>query len=141
MFKYQSYLEELTNCPPHVCKSRENIVFRFVFDDINNQRNFLPPMILTPKRKIDKNDEKCDAYGLSFYLSANQAKTAYQELKKNVPKINQCIGTHIAKIPLLKSDGVCTKPSSKGHITLHEYETVDLKNRSHIIEKVYYGNN
>jgi hypothetical protein len=137
IYKYQSYLDTMNNCPPQVCEHRELTAFRFVSANVKEKENFLPPLIKTPQRIIPGNDKRCDGYGLSFFASVSQAASFYASLQNTVKNIHISIGTHIAEGNLKPTDGVCTKVNSQGHFTLHEYSNANLKLHFRIVKQVY----
>jgi len=65
------------NCPSPVCRTIAIEAFRFVFEDINHRNNFLPVLLINPKRQLTEDSEKCSGYALSFFCSIGKSKTQY----------------------------------------------------------------
>jgi hypothetical protein len=137
--KYHNHIESLSDCPPTACEAREVTAFRFVFDDLADQRNYEPPYIISPNRRNSAASDAttCDGYGLSFFDSLAQSTTFYAKLKSNFKKIHLRLGTQVAQVGLLEQDGLCTDVQDNGHFTLHEYEGVTFVGRLQIVQHVY----
>jgi len=133
MLKYQKQTEEIPNCPSPDCKSLTIEAFRFVFEDIHHRNNFLPALLINPKRQLTKDSDKCSGYALSFFCSAETAKSQYLKLKKRNKNIGKSIGTHIAQGVVNETDGLVSEINRNGHFDLHEFENTDLKNKFRII--------
>jgi len=81
--KYQELIEELPNCPPTTCSTRDITAFRFVFLDLVDIKNYLPPYIINPDRRNSPTDDAriCDGYGLSFFNSLEHSTAFYKQLR------------------------------------------------------------
>lgn len=133
MFKYQKQTENIPNCPPPTCKPMNIEAFRFVFEDMNHRNNFLPVLLINPKRQLSKNSVRCSGYALSFFSSSERAKNQYLKLRKRNKNIGKRIGTHIAKGFIDETDGVVSEINKSGHFDLHEFKNVDLKRKFCIV--------
>lgn len=142
-FKYHIFVHDLTDCPPSHAYAQDLTAFRFVFNQIDDQRNFVPVYILKPKRRLarDPHYKTCSGYGLSLFDSLENACKRYADLVESVPNFPQTVGTHIAKGQSNKSDGVVTEPNADGHLTLYEFEHIDLQVKFQIVHQVYYDEN
>lgn len=137
-FKYQMYLHEIQNCPPQNYSQRKFIAYRFVHKYIDHKNNFLPALLLKPKRRLSTEHEKCKAYGLSFFNTLQNAKEKYRQLIKTNRQIHLNIGTHIAEGVIVKADGIASLAHRKtGHITFHEYVETDMQPKFSIVEQLY----
>lgn len=134
-YKYQSELAEIPDCPPDDARTRRIKAFRYVFEDREHPKNFLPALKIKPKRKIVGDRERCMAYGLSMFDSFNSAKTRYAQLLKKNPKLWKTLGTHIAEGWLTEADGKTTETDEKGHFTLHEFKETNLKAKFRIVSR------
>lgn len=139
-FKYYTYVHDLTDCPPSHAYAQDLTAFRFVFNQIEDRRNFAPVYILKPKRRhaSDPHYKTCSGYGLSLYNSLDNACRRYADLVESVPSFPQTVGTHIAAGQIGKDDGVVTEPNTDGHLTLYEFEHTNLGLKFQIVHQVYY---
>ena len=138
-FKYHSYLNQLPDCPPSSYERKSITAFRFVFEDLDHIQNFLPVLLKNPKRRLRGDAEKCKGYGLSFFDTLENVKRKYVALAKNFKNIHLVIGTHIAEGFIEEDDGVVSELNRDGHFTLHEFEHTDLKNKFHLIMRIFDG--
>lgn len=135
--KYKTLINNIPNCPPASTINQDLESFRFVFADINCEKNFLPPFVQRPRRANSKNDyEKCDGYALSFFTTLEKAQRFYNYLQKSSSNIHKSLGSCIATGILYKTDGSMTKIQKNGHFSLHEFQGVDLRNRFNIVGEV-----
>ena len=133
MFKYQKQIEDIPDCPSPACKPINIEAFRFVFEDMYHRNNFLPVLLINPKRQLSEDSAKCSGYALSFFSSLEKAKNQYLKLKKRNKAIGKSLGTHIAKGFIDETDGVVSEINKSGHFDLHEFENVDLKRKFCIV--------
>jgi hypothetical protein len=123
-FQYQSEFDslELKECPPNNYKA-QNIeqVFRWVFDDMDDSRNFQPQYHKNPKRFWGKTPEMiCSSLALSMFDSAENAEIRFYELRELLQqKVYGILGTKIAVGKLTKQDGLNSKLDEKGHFNHH----------------------
>jgi len=148
-FKYKAFINPIPNCPPEDSQSQEITAFRFVFEDLNHQNNFIPVLLINPPRintpTFKKDANKCAGYALSFFDTLENAKKRYFELKykRGLKNIHKILGTHIAQGVIRENDGVISKVDKHGHFNLHEFEEVDLKSQFSccaIVEEKNHGN-
>jgi hypothetical protein len=133
-WKYQKEIENISNCPPDNYEEKYKIAFRWVFKEVNHPNNFRPPLAIEPTRinkgQFKNNPEKiCEGHALSLYDTVDNARASYLMLKKRRRKIEQTLGTHIAKGVIAKTNGVVSERDKYGHFNLHEYENIDLKSK------------
>ncbi len=135
-FKYQTFMEQLEGeCPPAHFTERETIAFRWVFDEIEDGRNFLPQYFKKPPRFERKGVEiKCQAIGLSFYDTEKDAKKRFEKLKTTMTTTSiKKVGTNIATGQISRADGKMGDIDKNGHFTFHEYEGIDFRDKFEII--------
>ena len=84
-FQFAEDFKKLTiQCPPNHYKPQNKLVFRWVFDEITDERNFQPLFYRNPRkysRKETSDKEKCGGLALSLFTSEEQAKDRFYELK------------------------------------------------------------
>jgi hypothetical protein len=138
-FKYEKFINQIPNCPPSDSQRQKITAFRFVFEDLAHENNFILVLSINPQRintaKFHKNSDKCAGYALSFFNTLENAKKRYFELKykRGLKNIDKILGTHIAQGVIGENDGVVSKVDKHGHFNLHEIEHVDLKNQFSLI--------
>lgn len=140
-FKYQKEFDslELKNCPPSDYKSQNmEQAFRWVFDDIEDERNFQPQYHKNPKRFWGKSPEMvCSSLALSMFNSAENAETRFYELRELLQqKVYDILGTKIAVGKLTKQDGVNSKLDEKGHFNHHPIVEGHYNQRFKIIKNL-----
>lgn len=138
-FKYENYfrIHDLVNCPPKTFKALNLVAYRYVFDDLEDDRNFKPVYLLDenyPKRLNAANDLalKCKGFGLSLYQDKNGAMANYKRwMAKTNGKFAKIVGSYITTMQILETDGVCSNIENQdSHFTFHPFENVNF------IEKV-----
>lgn len=127
-FKYQQDYDKLTQtCPPadHLAQTIDP-VYRWVFDSIEDERNFKSQFHKNPKRFLDKGDlTKCSALGLSMFNSLAGSVQRFNELKDVMgDTIYQTLGTKVAQGKISLTDGVNSKIERLGHFNHHPSTTV-----------------
>jgi hypothetical protein len=139
-FKYHTYVNNLTDCPPSHAYAQDLTAFRFVFNQIEDHRNFAPAYILKPKRRLarDPHHKTCRGYGLSLFDTVENACKFYADFVESSPNFPQTVGTHVAQGQINESDGIVTEPDVKGHFTLYEFEHTNLYVKFQIVHQVYY---
>ena len=146
-FHYQNDYDKLSiDCPPKSYKPQRIRAFRWVFEDIKDERNFQSHYEKhskhpkPPKRYNDMSDvDKCDSMALSMFNSLENARKRFLFLKDEPPypmKENafRFLGTHIAVGNINEQDGVNEEPDRKGHFNHHPMENFDYKTRFNILE-------
>lgn len=130
-FKYQEEYKTLSElCPPNDHKEGEiSPVFRWVFDDIADERNFKSQYHKKPKRFDNKNDlDKCNALGLSMFNNFDGSVARFKELKEIIGEsVFQTLGTKIAQGKISISDGVNGKIERHGHFNNHPSKEANYK--------------
>ena len=128
-YKYQQDYNKLSEtCPPTDCSAQEiNRVFRWVFDTITDERNFISQFHKNPKRFLNKDDyQKCTAMAFSMFNKLNGSKSRFQELKEIMgDSIYKTLGTKIAKGKITVNDGVNGKVERHGHFNHHSSTTAN----------------
>jgi len=139
-FKYKSKMLEAgvgDVCPPTESISQEIQAFRFIYEKIEDDRNFVPAYIKKPQRFNDKSDtEKCSGFGVSLYKSEEHAIKKYSALANIIQNIGKTIGTHLAQGKVLKDFGVITPIDIEGHFDLHEFDSCNLQNSFVVVRKI-----
>lgn len=139
-FKYkQAYQKLETECPPKEYQGRIVEAYRWVFDNIEEPRNFTPQYFKNPKRFLPlSNDKKCTAMSLSLWSSKEAAKEAFNFLKDKFAgnKAYKVLGTKIAKGNLTEEDGVNSKIREDGHFSHHQSESTNYPTIFSIVENL-----
>jgi hypothetical protein len=130
--KYQSKVGEFKNCQLDKFSERERQSFRWVFESINDSRNFKPRFFL--EKTISQTS--CIGWALSFFETHEKAKARLIRLTKSKELIFKKLGTHIASGQLAKNDGISDNSNELGHFSHFEYEDINLESKFTIIEKV-----
>ena len=138
--KYQDDYDKLQQtCPPsdHIQKDIEP-VFRWVFDSIEDDRNFISQYHKNPKRFLNKDDlTKCKALGLSLFNNLDGSTERFQELKDIIGEtVYFTLGTQLAKGSIKFNDGVNGKIERLGHFTHHSSSTANYENNFALTNKI-----
>ena len=112
-FQYQEDYNKLNQtCPPtdHTAQEIEP-VYRWVFDTIDDDRNFKSQFHKNPKRFLNKDDtSKCHALSLSMFNNLENSIIRFKELKDTMgDSITQTLGSKVAVGKISKTDGVNSK--------------------------------
>jgi hypothetical protein len=122
-FQYTDEFKKLASqCPPAMYSTKNIVIFRWVFEDIKDARNFLPLPYRNPKRFLNLDDvTKCQSFSLSLYDTEHNAKQQFTKLRNKIGiNIYKTIGTNIAKAEITEKDGVSDEPNATtGHISHH----------------------
>jgi hypothetical protein len=121
--KYAEELGRMANCPPSMASPCARKAVRFVFDSIEDRRNFMPVATLTPQRTFKEAAGRCDSYALSFFETVTQARKKYMELKRANKNLYRKIGPMIAEGVISETDGVASQPNGQGHFSPWESAT------------------
>jgi hypothetical protein len=138
-FKYETHLSTFNNCPPADYQELDITAYRWIFEDVNDERNFQPVLIAKPSRAYNRTDmEKCKGCGLPLFNQLEGAVDRYKELLNDNPKIVKTIGTKVATVKIEKTNG-CGGNTDKinGHFTFHEYAGSDLKTKIENIQDIF----
>jgi hypothetical protein len=79
---------------------------------------------------------RCDSWALSFYISAENARAAFEKLQRSNPKIHRAIGDSVAAGEVREGDGVICECDSEGHFDLHEYDSVTFDGRFTVVARL-----
>ncbi len=131
--KYGRELRRYNSCPPPKAVARAQTAFRFVFDRIDDERNFLPAARRDPQRTF-KRDALCISMSLSLFDTRDQAANHYAALKQRHRNVHKTIGTHLAKGNIKATDGVATPSQPSGHFSFFESKGTDLATTFEIAE-------
>ncbi len=129
-FEHQELLDNLTvPCPPEDFEERETVAYRWVFETIADELNFVPQYLKNPRRfKLKEDRIKCIALGLSFFDSEKNARWRFEDLKKTLPEdVWHRMEKNIASGTLKPDFGVHNEPNHEGHFTFYPFEQIDLK--------------
>jgi hypothetical protein len=129
--KYKNQLESL-KCELPGYTERTRIAFRWTFDDINHENNFLPRYLLKPNGDLTE----CVGWGLSFFDQKDKARKRLLTIANNRRFIFKKLGTHIAQGKLDNDDGISNNSNDDSHFTHFEYANVKLENKFTVIEEV-----
>jgi phosphatidate phosphatase APP1 len=128
---------KLTNCPPSDYKPKIiETAFRWVYDDIDDSRNFVSQYHKNPKRFLDKNEKTiCSGLALSMFDSIGNAQARFYELREILQeKAYNTLGTKIAVGTITESDGVNSETDENGHFNHHLTTNTNYNKRFKIIE-------
>ena len=125
--KYQEKIDD--KCNLSIYTEKETLAYRWVFSDIEDERNFLPPYIRNPNRTNDN----CRVWCLSFFDSLENAKKRLAEITKHNKNLYKKLGTHVAEGELEKEDGIISEVDSQGHFGMFEYVKTDLTEKFQVI--------
>lgn len=139
-YRFQEDYDKLNSpCPPMYYQSKLiSPVFRWVFDDLEDERNFLPQYHRKPQRFINKEDvDKCKSMALSLFDNFNGALKRYEELKTFMgDNISKVLGTQLAQGSIEEDDGVNSEIERLGHFSHHSSESVEYVEKFVIIQKL-----
>jgi hypothetical protein len=137
-FKFAEDFKKLTiQCPPSHYKPQNRRAYRWVFDDITDPENFKPLYYKDPIRALKFTDEaKCQSLALSFFVSEEQAKERFFELKETIRNAYKQLGTKVAESNINEQDGVNSEPDKRGHFSHHPVVGHEYDQRFVIISKL-----
>ena len=123
-FRYREYMEPLSvPCPPDDYEPRETIAFRWVFERMDDEQNFVPQFFKNPNYANASEKIQCQALGLSFFLAEHQARTRFEKLFNRIGSTAyETLGKNVAKGNLNPFDGPSNLVDSSGHFTFHPFE-------------------
>jgi hypothetical protein len=134
-FKYQNFISLIANCPPADYYPTQIKAYRFVFSDPNHPDNFLPVLMMNPKRNFPDPNGQCLGYALSLFDSLENAQKRYGDMVKGRPALRKKLGSHIAAGIITPNDGLVSEVNSSGHFSLHQFAETDLKHKFQIISE------
>lgn len=111
--------------------------FRWVFEDIKDDRNFRPVYDLDG---VPDENAHCKGWALSLFASKKQAIDRFNVRLKSKPLFYTKVGSFVAKGELAKEHGISDPEAKYGHFSLFEYERVDLVPIFTIEERIYTPN-
>jgi hypothetical protein len=132
--KYREAISGFAECPPAGAEGQDREACRFVFGDINDQRNFLPVALISPSRTFDGSHARCISHALSLWTTRETALEFYRQKAKGYRRFKKTIGTHLASGRIAADDGLATRPAASGHFSFFEASQVELKSKFQIIE-------
>ena len=139
IFKHQSEMDRLsTACPPADSIPKEGKAFRWVFDEMSDERNFMPHYFRHPGLVHEFGDlKKCRALGRSMFDSLSNARIALLfRLESLNPRTRARKETQIAEGAILDTEGLCGPTDAKGHFTFHPVESSTFETRFSVIERI-----
>ena len=140
-FRYCDDLEKLkVPCPPISYQPENRIAYRWIFENMHDERNFTPRFYLAPPadiRKIEaienptkRDKRKCSYLALSMFDSEKNALDSFNFHKENLGEnVYLFLGTNIAVGELTVKDGVQELPNQEGHFNHHPTENHNYENR------------
>lgn len=142
-YHYEKHHKILSvECPPKDYQPENTLAYRWVFDDIKDQRNFISQYEKKPPRFNAKSDfKRCEAMSLSMYKDLESAIGSFYFFKEEQQmneKVFRILGTKIAKAALEESDGVNETSKdgatiTKGHFNHHPAEKHNYSEKFRII--------
>lgn len=136
--KYQKEINNYETDFSNFCE-RDVLSYRWVFEDINDVRNFIPVYISNPQREEEhkqSNSHTYRGYAISLYSSQQLAKNRLLEITKGKKFLFKRLGNHIAEGKIEMTAGICDEPNKLGHFDLFEYKDVELNGKFTIVEKL-----
>jgi len=134
VFKYQSAISKIDNCPSQACCSTARDAYRWVHS-APSADDFVPVALESAvnRRAIDETDlvNRCLTWGLSLYDTKEAATAKFKHIvsyfrpAKRSDFLTQK-GDCVAFIPLELRHGHSSPSNNDGHFTLFEYEGVNL---------------
>jgi hypothetical protein len=140
-FYYEEHHKKLSvECPPKSYRQEDTDAYRWVYDDIDNDQNFISQYEKKPKRFNAKSDwKRCEAMSLSMYKDIDNATDRFYYFKELMnEKVFGILGTKIAHALLTKTDGVNERGKYgeeiiKGHFNHHPSKGHDYPKKFKII--------
>jgi hypothetical protein len=124
-------------CPPEDYVQIERVTYRWVFDSIDDERNFKAQAEKNPNILNDKSDiGKCECYALSFHISAEASKEHFNIFLRMSKKAYARLGTNIAVGNLEKEDGVAANVEENGHFNFHHVKEHNFTKKFEIKEQL-----
>jgi hypothetical protein len=134
--KYQENLESIgRNCPPDGYVAEQiTPVYRWVFEQIEDPRNFQAPLFRKPTRFSESSPHRCcEAMALSMFDNLEGARARFLELKTAMGEsIYKALGNRIAIGYIEKSDGLHGGRGRHGHFNFHPAETMNFHEKFQI---------
>lgn len=128
-FKYAREIQDhaIPNCPPLMPEYFGEAV-HFCHNPFDLKTDFQPSALRMPRRLLKAPiEEKCEHFGISFFVSAEKARTEYHQAPWNEMTRDK-IGRFLASGVITEEQGVtCDLEPERGHFNLHEYEDVHLE--------------
>jgi hypothetical protein len=131
LFKLETEIKKLPNCPPNDCGNRCVTATRFVHNPLTT-KSFETYF----EMENDTSRNPCIGRALSLFDSETNARKHFYKLQKNTPLIAKKIGNYIAKGEIDQHDGEVTQADHKGHFSLFEYKDRDLLSKFEIVERL-----
>ena len=122
--RYQAEMGGLCDCPTEEFAPKNRVGFRFCREDVQDTRNWTPGALLQPGRNWG--DNSCIAWALSLWNDETAARRKFRKLKKRNKNIHKRIGTHLAEVMVVESDGVSDAANSAGHFSLFQSSECSL---------------
>ena len=113
--------------------------YRWVSGELNDRRNWEPPLVKKPARATDMKDrERCSGYALSFFTSEEMARQRHARVIKAMNAAAAAtLGTHLAAGSIDPEDGLASAPDARGHFDLHEDSRADLAPKFRVIGHLF----
>lgn len=110
------------------CSEVTRVGFRWVFENIQDQRNF------KPVAEQGRFTNICSGWAISLYDSIENSEKKYYSLTKDKPKVYKKLGTHIAEGTIRPEDGICSPLNTAGHFDCHEYVNTNFSDTFTVIK-------
>lgn len=125
-FKYQDYLDQITNCPNDTFVAKDLVAFRIMVKNCIDESNWLPRALLPNRRATPGNKNKsCQEYSLSFFTELEKLLEFQKKMAKSYTKWREY--NFAAEVQIDKTCGLCGNIDGKGHFDIHEFAKVDLR--------------
>lgn len=141
--KYQTEIDDLQlsiSCPTQTISPNDIEAFRFCFNPIEHDLNFLPNVVFDRRTSKPFNfkkateDVRCSRCGASFYTTLKSAVNKWSALSDQIRE--NLAYTHIANGILNSTDGVMKQPDKTGHFGFYESDIANLPTKFRLITKL-----
>lgn len=129
--KHPECVDQPCPCPKKYPLSPSGTAYRFVNAQVQAD-DFRPAVEHEIPRigddRIIAQPRECIHLALSFFESLQSAQRKWRALNERVDAAAR-LGTHIAQLDLVGTDGIVSKPDRTGHFGLHEAESTEFISR------------
>jgi hypothetical protein len=133
LYKYRAHFVGLPDCPPGTYAPVARVAFRWVYDPDPQAKSYMPQALKPGARKFHDANDHCCGLAISVYDSESNARRLFTGLmtkfNKKVAreKVMKILGTHLNRLALAPSHGVCEDPDPiDGHMNFHEFAHCEL---------------
>jgi len=136
--KYEDLIIVFSECELSNCTPRNRMAFRWVFENIDDERNFSPRYFSSNYAETQKTD--CLGYALSMFDKEDQAIARLAFLSKGKQNLYKKLGTHTAIGSLTIDEGLSNdssiNPDTFGHFSFFEFSDTDLSKKFTVSKQI-----